>query len=169
MYNERSWPISGDDKNEHATTRTKLAYRAVSQEDRQTGGGCVGGLFVRPRNLSFVNDRGTASTMYRSVTTVDGKNTPTKLMHLSAHATELLELSWSLQHGQQGMSTLAGIDISAGFTEIAAAWVAGTKATETATRTAKNVRTLIMRGYYRAVHAGGQQRRVLCGLAAGSQ
>jgi hypothetical protein len=100
---------------------------------------------------------------YGSVTTNGMGNTPTKLMHLSAHATEILELPWSLQHVQQGMSTLAGIDISADFTEIAAARVAGTKATETAIRTAKNVRTLIMRDYYRAVHAGGQQRRVLCG------
>lgn len=74
-------------------------------------------------------------------TTITGRTAPTKLMHLSAHAAELLELSWSLQHGQQGMSVLSGIDISTGDVETAAFPTAGTTATEMAIRVARIVRT----------------------------
>jgi hypothetical protein len=101
--------------------------------------------------------------MYGSVPNIGGRNKPTKLMHLSAHATEFFEISWSLQHGQQGTSALPGIDISIGFIDAAAPPVAGTKATEIAIRAAKIVRTILMRKYYRAVHAGGQQSRAWCG------
>jgi hypothetical protein len=53
-------------------------------------------------------------------------------MHLSAHVTELLELSWSLQHGQQGMSALPDIDISIGLFETAISPEAGTMTIESA-------------------------------------
>ena len=97
---------------------------------------------------------------------IAGRTAPTKLMHLSAHATELWEPSWSLQHGQQGMSTLPSTDISTGFIETAAPPVAGTKAIEFAIRATIIVRTIFMRGYYRAVHAGRQQPQAWCRLAA---
>jgi len=63
-------------------------------------------------------------------------------MHLSAHATELLELSWSLKPGQHGISALSGIDISTGFVETAAPPVAGTMATEMAISAARIGRTV---------------------------
>jgi len=71
-------------------------------------------------------------------------------MHLSAHATEPLELSWSLQPGQHGMSALSGIDISTGFVEAVAPPVAGTMATEMAIRAARIVWTICIGGNYRA-------------------
>lgn len=64
-----------------------------------------------------------------------------KLMHLSAHATEPLELSWSLQPGQHGMSALPGIDISTAFVETTTPPAAGIIATEMAIKAASTVRT----------------------------
>jgi hypothetical protein len=76
---------------------------------------------------------------------------------LSAQAIELLELSWSLQHGQHGMSALSGIDISTDFVEMVAPPVAGTIATEIAISAARTVRTISMRENYQAMSVGGQQ------------
>jgi hypothetical protein len=129
----------------------------VSPENRQPGGGCVGGLLACPRSASFTKDGGAASTRCGRATTIAGKTAPTKLTHLSAQAIELLELSWSLQHGQHGMSALSGIDISTDFVEMVAPPVAGTIATEIAIRAARTVRTISMRENYQAMSVGGQQ------------
>ena len=86
-------------------------------------------------------DGGAAPTEYSSATITAGRTAPTKLMHLSAHPTELLELSWSLQLGQHGMSALPGIDISTGVVGTAVRPVAGIMATETAIRAVRTMRT----------------------------
>jgi hypothetical protein len=67
-------------------------------------------------------------------------------MHLSAQAADPLELSWSLQHGQHGMSALPDIDISTGIVEMFSAPIAGTAATEMAIRAARIARGITMRG-----------------------
>ncbi len=125
---------------DHAST---AASRTVSLKNRQTGGGCVGGLLACPRSASSTKDGKAASTWHGWVTTNAGRTTPTKLMHFRAHASELLELSCSLQHGQQGMSALPSIEISTGMVEIAAPTVAGTMATEMAIRAANMTRTMV--------------------------
>jgi len=89
-------------------------------------------------------------------TTIAGRTAPTKLMHLSGHATELLELSWSLQSGQHCMSALPGIDISTGFVVTAAPPLAGTMATEMTIRAVRIARMKNMPGKYWARSAGGQ-------------
>jgi hypothetical protein len=121
--------------------RASVARVALSaSENRQTGGGCVGGLLTCPCKVSSIKDGGSPSTRYGWVASINGRTAPTKLMHLSAHASELLELSWSLQHGQQGVSALSDIDISTGLAEMAAPPVAGTMATEMAIKTARIAR-----------------------------
>jgi hypothetical protein len=100
------------------------------------------------------------------VTIIAGRTAPTKLMHLSAHATELLELSWSLQHGQQGMSALPDIDISTGIIETSVPPVAGTMAIARAISTTRTLWTKSMCEYYRAVKARGQQPPTWFGLVA---
>jgi hypothetical protein len=71
---------------------TTLALRAVcksASEDRQTGGGCVGGLMTCSRNASINENSGTASAICGS-DTFAGKIAPKTLMHLIAHEVELL-------------------------------------------------------------------------------
>jgi len=125
-------------------------------ENRQTGGGWVGGLLTCPCNSLSTKDGGAASTKCGSET-VAGKIAPTKLKHLSAQVMEPLQSSGV----QQGMSALSDIDISTGFVETVASPVAGTMATENAIRAAKTVRTISMRGNYRELPVGGQQAAAL--------
>jgi hypothetical protein len=68
-------------------------------------------------------------------------------MHLRAHSAEFFEISESLQHGQQGMVALPGIDISTGFDEKETPPVAGTTATEIAISAASIARILIATNY----------------------
>lgn len=93
------------------------------------------------RSTLPTKDGGVASTKCSSVSTIAGRTAATKLMHFSAHATELLELSWSLQLGQHGMFALSGIDISTGVVGTAVRPVAGIAATEMAIRAVRTVRT----------------------------
>jgi hypothetical protein len=108
----------------------------LAMENRQTGGGCVGGLLTCPYNSPSTKDGGAASTKSGNET-VAGKIAPTKLKHLSAQVMEPLQSSGV----QQGMSALSDIDISTGFVETAAPPIAGTMATEMAIRAARIVRT----------------------------
>ena len=109
----------------------------LALENRQTGGGCVGGLLTCPCNSPSTKDGGAASTKCGSET-VAGKMAPTKLKHLSAQVMEPLQSSGV----QQGMSALSDIDISTGFVETAAPPIAGTMATDMAIKAARIVRTV---------------------------
>jgi hypothetical protein len=126
--------------NMRARPRERCARIALSVlENRQTGGGCVGGLLTCPRNAPLTKDGGAASTSCGGKTAA-GKIAATKLKHLSAHATAPLQSS----EVQQGMSTCSDTDISTGFVETATPPLAGTTATERAIRAARIVRTTTM-------------------------
>jgi hypothetical protein len=61
-------------------------------ENRQTGGGCVGGVLTSPCNVSRSKDSGDPLVKYRGVTVIAGKMAPARVMHFKTHA---VAFKWS--------------------------------------------------------------------------
>lgn len=113
--------------------RARAAHHRA--KERQTGGGCVGGLGTCPCKVPLLTGAGAASIECGDQIAA-AKMAPTNLKHLYAHASELLQSS----DGQQGMLPWPGIDISTGVVDTAATPVAGRVVTDMAIRTARIVR-----------------------------